>query len=279
MRERRFRRCRSMDRTTSCRQQRGTTRRRHAQSPTTGPYQDRGFRPSWPGIVMCHCMSAHAEKTRIEQRLHTRLQARPVLRCPLVSAREVALRTVHSRVAAVRGMGDHRSGVTGSCETASSRGSPPPSVGQSRFAGRALRAKVHGGQKEPPPCRPANGRSAWQITPSMPPSKTPGSVAQRRQSACPSRNASTGARRGIPGRGNGITAGAGRDAGGGGGGSRCGVSAAIPVPSRCGASLPWVNSDPIGPRSRHASSAAIEAATAALSHLHQLAGWPWRPRG
>jgi hypothetical protein len=59
---------------------------------------------------MRYLMSAHAETTRIGARLHARrrdLPARRAVRCPLVSAREVAPRTKRrSLVARVRGTSD-----------------------------------------------------------------------------------------------------------------------------------------------------------------------------
>ena len=117
---------------------------------------------------MRHPMSAHAEKSRTEQRLRARrqdLSAPPAVRRLLVSAREVALRTVHSLVARARGTSDQIAAAS----PAHARPWPSGVVHHDRLDHPDLPAVLsnRGRRRGKPilhPRRPAEGRLAGQTT-------------------------------------------------------------------------------------------------------------------
>lgn len=167
---------------------------------------------------MRHWMSAHAESIRAGQRLRARRQdlpTPPAARCLFVSAREVALRTdVRSLVARVRGSSDQT-------EAASAAHAGPYRAGvvHRDWLGHpdlpAVRSP-HGRAVGNQILHPAGAPTAYW--PGKPP--TPADVAQpdtATSAVCWWEPAVPRPRRGdaLPARGNGITAGASRDAGGG----------------------------------------------------------------
>ena len=206
----------STDRTTSFRQQRGTTWRQHTRSPTPGPYPDRASDHLGPGSFMRYQMSADAERRQTGHRLHTRRQnlpARRAVRCPVESAREVVpgdtatRRWPWSGGRATRSPRHHRRirdrGRAGVVRRTW--------LNHPNLPNRALRARDRAANHSStlPAGKQPVGLADHPVDAAQP-------VGDAMSAFCLSEpGPSFGARRGSSGRGNGITAGAGRDAGGG----------------------------------------------------------------